>query len=262
LLSRGIFEINLIAQDLAAFGMDRGAQELPLLLAAISKLDGDFWVRLLYMHPDHFPAGILDVMAADPRLLPYFDIPFQSGSDAVLRGMNRRRTGEDNRALLRLIREKLPGAVLRSTWLCGFPGESDGDAAATREFLRAARPLWSGCFTYSREEDTPAAKMTPRIPAKTAKQRAAALEALQSAVTTELLGGFTGSVQRVIIDEQLPKSDGAGANYALARAWFQAPEVDGAVIVTYDNEGPEIGKTQNIKITGVSGVDLLGKISP
>jgi ribosomal protein S12 methylthiotransferase len=218
-------------------------------------------------------------MKADPRILPYFDIPFQSGSDPILRAMNRRHTAEENLALLATIRRTLTQGrggipvrvpVFRSTWLCGFPGESDADAEATAAFLETGRPLWSGCFTYSREEDTPASRFKNRVPAKLAQQRKAYLENLQERVTAEHLASFVGTEQTVLIEEILEKpphspdtADAEALNYALGRAWFQAPEVDGAVILPYDGEtqNPLPGQTVRVRITGVSGVDLLANFA-
>jgi len=123
LLGQGVVEINLIAQDLAAYGGDRGVSEFPLLLRKISELPGDFWVRLLYIHPDNFPIEILSIMKDDPRIVPYFDIPFQHGSSRMLRRMGRGGTASEYLHLIERIRNELPDTVIRSTLMVGFPGE-------------------------------------------------------------------------------------------------------------------------------------------
>ena len=272
LRSRGVFEINLIGQDLAAYGRDgvpKGKSNHPVyseepsplkkLLEAISALPGHFWVRLLYIHPDHFPFDILDTVAADSRILPYFDVPFQSGSNNVLAAMNRTGSRESYAALAKRVREA--GAVLRTTFLCGFPGETDEDALETEEFLSLVRPDWSGCFPYSREEDTPAYSMKKQVSHKKAALRASRLEELQSAITQERLAAHVGKEYEVLIEEIIddPEND---AGIALGRSWFQAPEVDGATIVRYELDSEEQkaavqpGKVVKVKVLGVSGVDI------
>ncbi|MDR3312547.1 MAG: MiaB/RimO family radical SAM methylthiotransferase [Spirochaetaceae bacterium] len=264
LLGRGVFEINLVGQDL-------GASDLPALLDGISALPGDFWLRLLYTHPDHFPLGILPRIRSDHRLLPYFDLPFQSGSDPILHAMNRLGTAGDNVRLVEQIRCALAGGrppAFRTTFLCGFPGETDGDAEATVGFLRAIRPHWSGCFTYSREEGTPAAKIRGQVPKKTAQNRVRRLGEVQGQITGDVLAGYIGCRETVLVEEVFSAADVGGADssgggsYAIGRAWFQAPEVDGAVILRYDEddkasrEAMVSGARVSARITGVSGVDL------
>ena len=146
LVSRGIFEINLVAQDLASFGTDRGKPELPELLGEISRISGDFWIRLLYIHPDRFPYEILSVMKKDPRILPYFDIPFQHASRRVLRRMGRKGTASSYLDLMDRIRAELPDSVFRTTMLLGFPGERENDRREVQQFLKAGRFLWAGFF--------------------------------------------------------------------------------------------------------------------
>lgn len=272
LRERGVFEINLIGQDLAAYGRDgvpKGKSNDPVyfeepsplkkLLEAISALPGHFWVRLLYIHPDHFPFDILDTVAADSRILPYFDVPFQSGSNNVLAAMNRTGSRESYAALAKRVREA--GAVLRTTFLTGFPGETDADATETEEFLSLVRPDWSGCFPYSREEDTPAYSMKKQVSHKKAAERATRLEDLQTAITAERLAAHVGKEYEVLIEEIIddPEND---AGIALGRSWFQAPEVDGATIVRYELDSEEQkaavqpGKVVKVKVLGVSGVDI------
>ncbi len=252
----GVYEINLIGQDLAAYGTGEsddvfgtGRFELPriggsggncgtdkpsalsVLLGRISALKGVFVVRLLYIHPDHFNRDILPVMQRDARLLPYFDIPFQAGDDGLIRAMNRKGSAKEYERLANDIRAAFPEAALRTTFLTGFPGETDEAAGNTQEFLRTIRSDWSGCFPYSREEDTPAYTMKNRVTQKTAKERAAALEAIQSEITKERLAERCGKEYDVLVEE-LVKGEEEGL--AIGRAWFQAPDVDGSVVIRYD----------------------------
>ncbi len=286
LVARGIVEINLVGQDSAAFGMDgshphrkevwsqfdgTGDTLSPLaqLLQGISRLEGKFWVRLLYIHPDHFPLDILPVMAADPRLLPYFDIPFQSGCDPIIRAMNRMGTGAEYTELVERIRSRLHSndlgePALRTTFLVGFPGETDEHAATTLDFIRVIRPDWAGSFTYSREDDTPAAAMKNQVPKKTAEARNRALQRLQEEITAERLRQRVGRTYDVLVEEVIEGGDGEGNGLAIGRCWFQAPEVDGAVVVGYDPEEQghlvSSGRMVSVLVTGTSGVDLTGAV--
>ena len=226
LLSKGIFEVNLIGQDLAAFGRDgvttgdsgnaayfKEPSPLSELLRALSAVPGNFWVRLLYIHPDHFPLDILPVLKADPRILPYFDIPFQSGSTSIIKAMNRCGTAESYLALAEKLRSEV-GAVVRTTFLCGFPGETEENAAETEAFLGSLQPDWSGCFAYSREEDTPAYSMKKQVPVTKAAKRAERLQELQSEITEERLKSRVGKTYDVLIEELIPTGapvEGAGA---------------------------------------------------
>ncbi len=245
LVSRGIFELNFIGQDLASFGLDKkcgtGPSPLSLLLEKISSLPGDFRVRLLYMHPDHFPLDILPVMASDRRFLPYFDLPFQSGDETVLRAMNRSGNAGKYLRLLETIREafSVPGnpyrtAVFRTTFLTGFPGETEGAFENTLSFLKAGRFLWSGAFAFSSEEGTPAHTMKPRVPAKTAASRKKILYEAQEEITGQELRFFEGREVFVLVEECIPpETDEQEFLFAIGRTWFQAPEVDGSVVLRY-----------------------------
>lgn len=258
LIGEGVYEINLIGQDIAAYGTGAGddvcgsgrfdlpridengvncgtekASALSLLLERISAVKGDFVVRLLYIHPDHFNRDILPVMQKDKRLLPYFDIPFQTGDDELIHAMNRRGTAAGYERLVNDIRSALPDAALRTTFLTGFPGETDESAGNTKNFLKKIQSDWSGCFAYSREEDTPAYDMKKRVAQKVAKTRAAALEEIQAEITKNRLAARCGKDYDVLVEE-IVKGEGEGL--AIGRAWFQAPDVDGSVVIRYDPE--------------------------
>ena len=259
LVSDGVYEINLIGQDLAAYGTDT-ATSLASLLRKITAIPGDFIVRPLYIHPDHFSDDIIQAIKEGVgRLLPYFDIPFQSGDDKIILAMNRTGSFTEYTALVRKIRSSLPGAVLRTTFLTGFPGETDEAAETTARFLSEIQPDWSGCFPYSREEDTPAYSMKGRVPAKTAKARAAHLEELQTAITAEHLNSYVGKELNVLVEEIIDAED---EGLAIGRAWFQAPEVDGSVVIRYDLDDAAAvsniipGSVVTVKVLASTGVDL------
>lgn len=282
--SKGVVEFNLIGQDLAAYGTGEGddvfgtgtfplpewkdgkncgtktESALAKLLKMISALSGKFIVRILYIHPDHFNRDILEVMKKDSRILPYFDIPFQSGCERIIKKMNRKGSAEEYQRLVSDIRSVFPEAALRTTFLAGFPGETDEDAEETLEFLKKIKSCWSGCFPYSREEDTPASSYKGRVPAKVSKSRADRLVNLQNEITEKQLSLHVGKTYDVLIEEILEGDEGL----AIGRAWFQAPEVDGSVVVRYEKElGNEkdfvkTGRFVKVKIESSSSVDLNG----
>ena len=267
LLKRGIAELCIIGQDIGSFGADfsgaaaTAAAKLPELLKAISSLEGHFWVRLLYIHPDHFPLQILDIMEKDSRFLPYFDIPFQHASAKILSAMNRRGNSEQYLALLETIRARLPGAVIRSTFLLGFPGETEEDFAALLDFQEKAKLDWLGCFTYSREEDTPAFSMKGRVSAKTAAARKRTIEERQVPITEKNMERFTGQMLEILIEERIDGED--AENFLLGRLYCQAPEIDGAAVIAdsgADVKSPQIGKLTKCKVIGRRGFDLEVKL--
>jgi ribosomal protein S12 methylthiotransferase len=250
LLDRGARELILIAQDLGSWGKDLGAAGLGALLEELSRLQGDFWVRLLYIHPDHFPAGLLDIMAADPRFLPYFDLPFQHASPGILRAMSRRADPELNIALVSEIRGRLPDAAIRSTFLVGFPGETEMDFQQLLDFQERVRPDWLGSFTYSREEDTPAYGMKARVPKAVAEGRKAEVERRQVSITEAALDGYVGRTLQVLVEERVQ-----GEELSLGRAYLQAPDVDGLVVV---RGAWDPGSMVRVRIDRRNGVDLEG----
>jgi ribosomal protein S12 methylthiotransferase len=264
LLARGIKELCIIGQDIGSFGdMQHDAGEnkkLPDLLRAISSLKGNFWVRLLYIHPGRFPLQILDIMENDPRFLPYFDIPFQHASAKILTAMNRLTESSvcghgENPAnkyleLLETIRARLPNAVIRSTFLLGFPGETEEDFAALLDFQEKARLDWAGCFSYSREEGTKAYSMKGRVPAKIAAARKKIIEERQVPITEKNMERFAGQDMEVLIEEQVD-------DFWLGRLYCQAPDIDGAAVITGGNKkNPQPGVFAKCKVIARRGFDL------
>lgn len=258
LLSQGIFEFNLIGQDLAAYGagqkdsvFGKGRTELPHydadknqiqaktksalceLLEEITKIKGNFWIRLLYIDPDNFNKDILKIIKSDKRILPYFDMPFQSGSSDVIKKMYRRGSRVSYEKVITDVRKVLPDAAIRTTLLSGFPGETDEDALETQDFLKTIEPDWAGTFAYSKEDGTAAAKFKGVVPKKTAEKRAADLVAIQSEITKKRIALRVGKDYDVLIEEVV---EGEDEGLAIGRAWFQAPDVDGSVVVRYEKE--------------------------
>lgn len=265
LAESGLREINLIAQDLGSYGVDledggSGVCLLSDLLKEIDALPGDFIVRMLYIHPDNFPLEILDICAKSSRILSYFDIPFQHASADILAAMNRRGNAEKHLELLSAIRSKLPDAVVRTTFLCGFPGEGKDDVQDLEDFIKEARLEWAGFFSYSREEDTPAYNMESErkhnSKQKSVEKTVEKLQELQSAVTTEAFGRFIGKKLSLLVEESVEMED-----LYLCRAWFQAPEVDGLVVLHADEGSLLPGSFVDAEITGINGIDLEAVLS-
>jgi len=259
LVKRGITELCIIGQDTGAFGTDvSAASKLPELLEAISTIEGRFWVRLLYIHPDHFPPRILDLMEKDTRFLPYFDIPFQHASPKILLAMNRRSNAQQYLELLKTIRGRLPNAVIRSTFLLGFPGETEDDFSQLLDFQEKASLDWLGCFTYSREEGTPSYSMKEQVPKKTAVMRRKIIEKRQIPITEKNMERFTGQILEILIEEQIDSVTGE-EKFLLGRLYCQAPEIEGsAVIVGAQTAGinPRLGNLTQCKVIARRGFDL------
>ena len=252
LLARGIKELCVIGQDIGSYRS--GGSGLPELLGAIAALEGNFWVRLLYIHPDHFPLPILDLMERDRRFLPYFDIPFQHASPKILAAMNRHGSAETYISLVETIHSRIPAAVIRTTFLVGFPGETDADFAALLDFQDTLRADWLGCFSYSREEGTPAYTIPGQVPAKIAARRQRQVENRQIPITEKSVARFIGQNLDVLLEERLESGEGADPLW-LGRLYCHAPEVDGAAIVT--GSGPaQAGDLVPCTVVARRGVDL------
>ncbi|OQX29652.1 MAG: ribosomal protein S12 methylthiotransferase RimO [Spirochaeta sp. LUC14_002_19_P3] len=268
LLENGAFELNLIAQDLASYGQDQGNQrgliELLEALLAVKKPREEFWIRLLYLHPDNIPNELLQLMAAEPRILPYLDIPFQHASAQVLRKMGRRGTSQSYLALIENIRNTLPAAVIRSTFLTGHPGEGRAEFDELLRFQEAARLDWLGVFAWSREEGTAAARdkgaLGARLNAPRAERRRQIIAEQQEPITRERMRRFIGQTLTALIEEPV-----SGEHCAIGRAYLHAPEVDGNIVVHTTSENHKMlmsGTVVEVKITGSSGFDLLGSAEP
>ena len=252
LLNRGIKELCIIGQDIGAYKIKEDG--LPELLRMISEINGDFWVRLLYIHPDHFPLEILDLMEKDKRFLPYFDIPFQHASPKILTAMNRHGTAKKNLELIKTIRARLPNAVIRSTFLLGFPGETEEDFNELLRFQQKAKIDWLGCFTYSREEGTASYIMKGRVAEKIAKARKKIIEEQQVSITEKSADRFIGQTLDVLMEEQID-------DIWLGRFYCHAPDIDGSAVITgSEKTNIKAGDIIKCRISARRGIDLEGRI--
>jgi ribosomal protein S12 methylthiotransferase len=253
-VERGIKEICLIAQDTASYGFDiAGTCLLDKLLLELSKLAGDFWVRLLYLHPDHFPYKILEIIKNDKRFLPYFDIPFQHSSPNILQAMNRQGSRKEYLSLINTIRGELDNAIIRSTFLTGFPGEKDSDFNDLLEFQQEAKLDWLGVFCYSNEDGVPAYNYKDRVTKKTSALRKTILEEKQSAITENAVDNFAehfaGQKLQTLIEEEVE------TGLYIGRLFCHAPEVDGACVLECEKK-LETGVFQDIMVQGRAGLDI------
>ncbi len=256
LIARGIYEINIVAQDLGAYGLDiYKRSRFVELMDTLSSLDGDFVLRMLYIHPDTFPVDLIDLTAERKKILPYFDIPVQHADHDVLLSMKRTGDGETYASLFERIRRKNPDAVIRTTLMLGYPGEDRAAFEKLLSFIEKARPDWMGSFLYSREEDTPAYRMRNQREhdkaAREAKKWQKELEEKQSEITGERLQRFVGRTYRCLIEEKIE-----GEDLAIGRIYSQAPDVDGATVVM--GRGLKSGDVVTVGIRSVRGVDLEG----
>ena len=254
LISRGIYEICIIAQDLGAYGLDLyGKSRFVELMDKLSSLDGDFVLRMLYIHPDTFPEDILELCKTRDKILPYFDIPFQHADEKVLRNMKRMGSREKYLALIEKIRKALPDAVIRTTLMLGYIGEDREAFDELLRFTKEARFDWMGSFLYSREEDTPAYSMRGVREHNKAHKLAARwqeeLEAIQSEITEKNLEKFTGKEYWALVEEKIE-----GEDLYIGRIYSQAPDVDGLTVIM--GRDMEVGKKVKVGITKVRGLDL------
>lgn len=229
LLDAGAREISLIAQDTTSYGRDLyGALKLPDLLRALQAIDTDAWFRLMYAFPRYLTDEMLDILAADSRFCPYIDMPLQHISDRMLMDMNRAMGRDETLRLLDRIAEKMPGGAIRTTFIVGYPGETDADFAELLALVKEGRFTHAGVFLYSSEPKTPAAKKPDSVPLTVKKERRDQLMQAQRDVSRRRLRARIGMEVDVMIDGPIPPGTAhpAGA-HTVGRTQLEAPEVDG-----------------------------------
>ena len=258
LVSQGVKELNVIAQDLSSYGMDleaKGRHMLPELIDEIAEVPGVEWIRLHYAYPTDFPEELLDVMAKHANVCKYLDIALQHCTDHMLGLMRRHITRAKQDALIRKIREKVPGICIRTTLLVGHPGETEEDFEELKEWTKAMRFERMGCFAYSDEEGTYANRhYKDDIPQEVKDARAAELMAIQQEISGELMQRFVGRTERVIIDRK-------EGEYYIGRTQYDSPEVDCEVLIKAKGERLEakVGEFYEVKITKAEEFDLYGQ---
>ncbi|MBD3878801.1 MAG: 30S ribosomal protein S12 methylthiotransferase RimO [Quinella sp. 1Q5] len=243
LARQGVKEINLIAQDTTAYGTDLyGKPQLVELLRELVKVDVP-WIRILYAYPRRFSDELIDLIAAEPKICNYVDLPLQHASNKILRRMNRPDTRESIEALLKKIRAKIPGVVIRSTFIVGFPGETEDDFHELKDFLREQRLDKVGIFTYSREEGTAAYDFPEQISEEVMQERYHDLMSMQSLISQELNEALEGQELDVLIEGR----DEEVNQVVAGRSYRDAPEVDGLVYIENDGRSQE-GDIVRVKV--------------
>lgn len=252
LVNRGVKEIILVAQDTTKYGQDLyGEYSLDKLLKELVKIDGLEWIRLFYCYPQRITDSLIDVIANEDKVCKYIDIPLQHSDATVLKNMNRVGDGNDYRVLLNKMREAIPGLALRTTFMVGFPGETDEQFENLCEFVKDIKFDKMGCFTFSPEEDTPAFDMKNQIDEDVKKRRQEVLMNVQFFITEASNKGRVGNVYKVIVDSF------ADGKYT-GRSYMDSPEIDSGIIFT-SNKELNIGDFVDVKITDFDGYDLIGE---
>jgi len=255
--ARGVKELNVVGQDITAYGVDLYQEKkLPELLRRIAgECRSIEWIRLLYAYPAHVTDELLEVIASEEKICKYIDIPLQHVNDRILKAMNRRITKAQTVELIRKIRRKLPGAFLRTTFIVGFPGETEAEFGELLDFVKEHRFERVGVFTFSREEGTPAYDLPGQVPEKVKLARQDELMRTQQAISQSFLEGLIGRELAVLIEKA---SSGAGGVYT-CRSEFDAPDVDGNVDVR-SAKPLHPGDLVDVRITGATEYDLEGEI--
>ena len=254
LAKKGVKEILLIAQELSYYGIDiYGKSRLAELVNLISEIEGIEWIRLHYLYPTKFPFDILPVMRENPKVCRYVDMPLQHIANPVLKNMMRHVTREETEALIKRIKTEVPGIVLRTTMLVGFPGETEADFEELKEFIEETKFERLGVFPFSNEEGTYAYKnFKDNLSDAEKQERADELMEIQQLISAELNREKIGLTVKVIVD----KKEG---EFYVGRTEFDSPEVDGEVLITSSKEIKR-GDFVNVKITGSEDYDLFGEV--
>lgn len=258
LAAQGVVELNLISQDSTAYGRDLGRDTggLGELMAAISEVEGIAWVRLHYAYPHGLPKGFLDQMANNPKVVPYLDIPLQHASGSMLRAMRRGVTRAGQEKILDRVREHVPDVTLRTTFIVGFPGETDADFRELCDFVEAQKFDHVGVFTYFQEDGTPAATLPNQVEEHVKMARQQELMGLQARLSAGKLKGLVGSVVDVLVEGVSEESE----LLLRGRTARQAPDVDGQVYIVSPPEDAAIGQIRPMRVTRTGEYDLVGEL--
>lgn len=228
LVAKGVKEVNLIAQDTTSYGRDLyGSPKLTDLLKELVKIEGLLWVRLLYCYPKYFSDELIDLIATEPKICKYIDLPLQHSHDDILKAMFRQDAQKDIELLLAKLRAKIPGIAIRTSFIVGFPGETEEHFEALRQFAIAQRFDRVGVFTYSQEEDTVACNLPNQISDEIKQERYHSLMSLQCQISEELNQELEGTVIDILIEQTGSEED----PLVCGRSYREAPDVDGQIFV-------------------------------
>lgn len=254
LAKSGAREIVIIGQDTSDYGKDLyGERVLARLLTELSKVDGIHWIRLMYVYPSHFPSDVLEVMATNPKIVKYIDIPLQHISDNVLKSMRRGITKRRTLEVLNEIREKVPGITLRTTMITGYPAETKEDFSELLSFIEEFKFDRLGVFTYSPEENTTGFPLGDPVSKREKNERKRKIMKLQEEISQEINSSFIGKTLEVLIE-------GKEGDFYIGRSFRDAPEVDGEVLVTSRNQELVPGSFYHVHIDDCNEHDLFGSL--
>ena len=254
LASKGVKEVMLIAQDLTYYGLDMyKKRKISELVQKIAEVEGIEWIRLHYAYPAGFPEELLEVIKNNPKVCQYLDIPLQHISDPILSSMKRAHGRSETIRLVEKIRKKLPEAAIRTTFIVGYPGETEEDFNQLMDFVKSYSFDRLGVFQYSPEEGTSAFALVDNVPAKVKQERADRLMMLQQEISFALNKEKEGRVFRTIIDRK-------EGGYYIGRTEFDSPEVDNEVLIPTENKKLDTGSFYNVKITRAEFYDLYGEV--
>ena len=260
LAEEGVKEIILVAQDSSRYGEDLGKQDaLARLLRELARVDGIEWVRVMYTYPTHISEAFLDVLAEEPRAVKYLDMPLQHASQNVLKLMKRGGNRKSLERLIRRVRDRVPGIAVRTTFISGFPGETEADFEELLGFIKDVEFDRVGVFTYSDEEGTPAFALPGKVPGRIAGRRRTALMKQQARISRRKNKARVGETVRVLFEGESKESELLWQG----RMETQAPDIDGCVLINDVPDGvlPSAGDFVNVEITEAHEYDLIGRIS-
>ena len=255
LAASGVRELNIVAQDTTYYGMDLyGEPRLAELLTELNQVEGIQWIRLMYFYPMYIEERLLKVIADSEKILPYIDMPLQHADDTMLKRMSRRVGREETEKLISEMRNTIPNLALRTTFITGFPGETDDQFQSLVKFVKDFKFERMGVFTYSFEPDTPAAKLPEHLPEDVKEARREELMKVQQEIAFEFNQSLLGNQLDVIIDHRVPESENAW----VGRTIYDAPDVDSVIYVTELEQSLKPGHIVNCEIVGSQGYDLIG----
>lgn len=255
LASNGVKELILVAQETTLYGVDiYGKKSLPTLLKEFCKIDGIEWIRILYCYPEEITDELIEVIKEEDKICNYLDMPIQHATDGILKRMGRRTNKQELLDIVTKLRQNIPDISLRTTLITGFPGETEEDQEELLDFIDEVEFDRLGVFTYSPEDDTPAAKMESQIDEETKIARRDEIMELQQEISYEISEKMVGKTLKVLIEGKLPED-----NVFIGRTYKDAPNVDGYIFVTSDRELMS-GEFVNALVTGAKEYDLMGEI--
>ncbi len=250
----GVRELVLVAQDMTYYGLDLyGRTRLAELLRELEQVEGIDWIRVLYCYPQFFTEELYDVLGHSSKIIPYLDMPLQHINDRMLKQMNRRHSRRDTESIIARLRATIPDLVLRTTFIVGFPGETEAEFTELLDFVADTRFERLGVFTYSHEPDTPAARLPDRVPTEVAEERRDRVMAVQQPIAFAFNQGRVGRTFDVLIDAPAPE----GKNLWLGRTYADAPDVDGVIWVKGTDLSP--GDLVSCEIVAAQGYDLVAQ---